>query len=168
MGNCAARSVAMSSARTQTALLAGHDLLGHFGPAGISPTTPGLLSWSAEQILWSQASYGTANLTEWVREHGRSFSYPDPGDFDKLRLDWQPPATRVVELPDSTLTFGIWMSNDGSTYAADWSMRTRQHLGVKLKVALSLNDLHRHCAATPSFHPLRFGSARQLDLRDVA
>lgn len=203
----------MFSARTQAALLDGRDLLGHFGPAETSPTTPGLLSWSAEygarlelvepedkwpndmggaqftvhgvtrdgdditllntwirhqtiddrttgvsgstlvlgehiglETLWPQASYGTANLTEWVREHGRSFSYPVPSDIDKPRLDWKPPAARVVELPDSTLTFGIWMSNDGATYAADWSMRTRQHLGVRLKTALSLNDLHRHYA----------------------
>jgi hypothetical protein len=96
--------------------------------------------------LWPQASYGTANLSEWVREHGRSLSYPDSRAVHNLRLDWKPPTARVVELPDSTLTFGIWMSNDGSTYAADWSMQTRQLLGVRPKTALSLNDLHRYFA----------------------
>jgi hypothetical protein len=203
----------MLSEKTQAALLAGDDLLGHFGPAGVSPTTPGLLRWSADHgahldlveptdewpndmgsaqftvhgltsngdditlldtwiryqtadnrttgvssstlvlgghidphTSWTQASYSTANLTEWVREHGRAVSYPGPPAFDNLHLDWQPPAARVVDLQHSKLTFGIWMSNDGSTYAADWSMRTRQLMGVTLETACSLSDLHRQFA----------------------
>lgn len=100
----------------------------------------------APDTLWSRASYGTANLTEGVREHGRFMSHPDSDSVHDLHLGWTPPAARVVELPNATLTFGTWMSNDGSTYAADWSMRTRQLLGVRLGTGLSVNDLHRRFA----------------------
>jgi hypothetical protein len=98
---------------------------------------------------WPAAEYSTANLTEWFGDSGIDVTYPDTDDVF-IRLHYQAPARREVTVDAGKLVFGSTMETPGRTYAADWSISTRQTMWAVPNDPSRIEELSRRFA-----HPLR-------------
>jgi hypothetical protein len=94
---------------------------------------------------WPQATFGTANLTEWRRASGIRSSFPQHDPLH-VQLDWEPPDADVVQLDTARLRFSTRMSSAGITTAPDWWISTRQTVTVEPAEPLTIADFHRQYA----------------------
>ncbi|ADB50438.1 HEPN domain-containing protein [Conexibacter woesei] len=108
---------------------------------------------------WPQAIYSTANLSEWRRDTGLTYSRPAPKVRPKhVRVEWQPPSLDDVKVRGARMTFG-GESHYSVAYAADWSIATWQDLVVNPEQPITLADGWRRFAS-PLLNLMSFASDR--------
>jgi hypothetical protein len=78
---------------------------------------------------WARAIYSTANLTEWHPENGLTHSGHTEERPRLERVDFDPPATEEVALPDARLRIELGVDTRVA-WAPDWGISTWRDLAV--------------------------------------
>lgn len=90
---------------------------------------------------WPAAVFSTSALSEWRDDTGIKVSHPgQPDDWNKVRLDWEPPARDEVPVAGASLTFAGRMSDSGWGSRPDWTVCTWQVVEVDPRVPLTMHQ----------------------------